>query len=82
MELEFYKDTFGFNILPIQDSDGQEYTVTMNGNLLVERLKLIQLNKERSTIEGLKLVPEKNPSKKLQSYRMKFLDYLQESMSG
>jgi len=29
--MEFYKDTFGFDIEPIPESQGQEYKISVNG---------------------------------------------------
>ncbi|CDW86558.1 UNKNOWN [Stylonychia lemnae] len=76
MELEFYKDTLGFELEPIQETDGLEYKISINGQVLVEKMKLIQLNRERQSIDTLKMIQEKNPSKKLQGYRSKFLDII------
>eukprot|EP00347_Sterkiella_histriomuscorum_P014595 403360284 len=91
-ENNFYMSTFGFEMQELPNTERQEYKILMKTGedntelnqesveVLVDRMKLIQLYKERATIESLKLIPEKNPSKKLTSYRMKFLHLLENQM--
>ena len=63
--MELYKRIYGLEIEEVKGSEGQEYTIRMNGALLVERMKIRQISKEKLSGEAMRKQDSKGPSRKL-----------------